>query len=235
MTHVSIHQTGKRENNEDFTKELPSHNIFMVCDGVGGSNKGEVASQLACDSFASFFSNNHFPLSQEIINNALLFTEKMFDNYIIQNSDSKNMATTLTLVGFQENQAWCAHCGDSRIYHIRKGNILFKTKDHSLVNELVASGYLTEEEAKTHPKRNHITRAIMGTQNPTTIDITVINDLQTNDFFLLCTDGILEGINEEDFPALFQESKQLNEIQKEIETKCLQFSNDNFSAIIIKI
>ena len=235
MTYITIHQKGKRENNEDFIKALPSQNIFMVCDGVGGSSKGEVASELACDSLEIFFSNNASPLSHEVVNNALLFTEEAFENYIAQNPDSKGMATTLTFVGFQDNKAFCSHCGDSRIYHVRNGNILFKTKDHSLVNELVASGYITEEEAKTHPKRNQITRAIMGTQNPTIIDATVITNMQTNDFFLLCTDGILEGISEEDFPILFQEYKQLSEIKQEIETKCFQYSNDNFSAIIIKI
>lgn len=235
MTYTTIHQKGKRENNEDFIKSLPLQNIFMVCDGVGGSSKGEVASEMACDSFESFFSNNTSPLSNEVLYNALLFTEKEFENYIEQNPDSRGMATTLTFVGFQDNKAICSHCGDSRIYHVRNGNILFKTKDHSLVNELVASGYITENEAKTHPKKNQITRAIMGTQNPTFIDTTVISEIQTNDFFLLCTDGILEGISEEDFPTLFQAGKQVSEIKQEIETKCLLFSNDNFSAIIIKI
>ena len=235
MTYITIHQKGKRENNEDFLKTLPSQNIFMVCDGVGGSSKGEVASELACDTFEIFFSNNASPLSHEVVNNALLFTEEAFENYIAQNPDSKGMATTLTFVGFYNNKAICSHCGDSRIYHVRDGNILFKTKDHSLVNELVASGYITENEAKTHPKRNQITRAIMGTQNPTFIDTKVISEIQSNDFFLLCTDGILEGISEEDFLTLFQEGKQVSEIKQEIETKCLQFSNDNFSAIIIKI
>lgn len=235
MTYITIHQKGKRENNEDFIKTIPSQNIFMVCDGVGGSSKGEVASELACDTFEIFFSNNTSPLSPEVVSNALLFTEKAFENYITQNPDSKGMATTLTFVGFHDNQAICSHCGDSRIYHVRNGNILFKTKDHSLVNELVASGYITENEAKTHPKRNQITRAIMGIQNPTFIDTTVISEIQSNDFFLLCTDGILEGINEEDFSTLFQVDKQVSEIKQEIETKCLQFSNDNFSAIIIKI
>ena len=235
MTYITIHKKGKRENNEDFIKALPSHNIFIVCDGVGGSSKGEVASELACDTFEIFFSNNTSPLSHVVVSNALLFTEKAFENYIEQNPDSRGMATTLTFIGFQDNKAICSHCGDSRIYHVRNGNILFKTKDHSLVNELVASGYITEDEAKTHPKRNQITRAIMGTKNPTFIDTTVISEIQSNDFFLLCTDGILEGISEEDFPTLFQVNKQVSEIKHEIETKCLQFSNDNFSAIIIKI
>lgn len=92
------------------------------------------------------------------------------------------MATTLTMAYIASSGIVLAHIGDSRIYHLRKGEILYQTEDHSLVNSLVKLGKITPEEALTHPQRNVIIRAIQGTHTPTEADIITLNDIQPDDF-----------------------------------------------------
>lgn len=230
----SIHQIGKRENNEDFFLIDSEKRLYIVCDGVGGSNKGEEASQLAAQSFKSFLADKK-TIKLDHIKSALEYTEEQFDLYTQENPKSKGMATTITLLHLLDNKALVAHCGDSRVYHVRDGNILFQTKDHSYVQELVDSGYITAEEALTHPKRNQISQAILGTSHPAIIDTLMLNDIRENDYFMLCSDGILESVSNDFIEEKFLEQTKLSDLKKEIQEICSKNSNDNFTAILVKI
>ncbi len=229
-----IHNKGKRDNNEDYLLFDDEKNIYIVCDGVGGSNKGEEASKLAANSFLNYFDKN-IEIDIENLKKALKFTESKFDEFIAENPESQGMATTLTFLHLIGKKAILAHCGDSRIYQIRNGEIIFKTKDHSFVQELVDSGYITPEAALIHPKKNRITRAIQGTEKFTALDIQTIEDVQENDYFILCSDGILESISDDYLKEKFNSYSNLSEMRKEIEMLCSEKSNDNFTAIFIKI
>lgn len=230
-----IHETGKRENNEDFVLIDTQSKIYIVCDGVGGSSKGEEASKLAANSFKDFLVVRE-KVNPSSLKEALKFTEKKFDEFTSDKPESEGMATTLTFLHlYEDGTVIVAHCGDSRIYQIRDGKILFKTKDHSFVQELVDSGYITEEEALNHPKRNRITRAVQGSKKPTQLDIALLEDVKTNDFFLLCSDGILEGIDEKFISEKFVKDVDIETIKTEIIQKCVEHSNDNFSAILLEI
>ncbi len=234
LSYNHIHQKGKRANNEDYFLANPEKNIFIVCDGVGGSNKGEEASKLASSSFMDFLASKE-NIDKTALDNALKHTEQTFDQFVSENPESNGMATTLTFLHFKENKAIIAHCGDSRVYHIRNGVILFQTIDHSFVQELVSSGYITAEAALTHPKKNQITRAIQGTRKSTSLDVSILEKIEPNDIFLLCTDGILESISNnyiEDNGTLDADIDKFNE---DITTQCIENSNDNFTAIIVKI
>src|SRR5690606_16489553 len=144
--YFTISEEGKRPYNEDYLFADSNSGFFIVCDGVGGSNKGEVASRKACEYFSESLKNSS-DFSLTGLEKALVQCENKFDEYTRQNPDAKGMATTLTLLKFLSGKAVIAHIGDSRVYHIRNGEILFQTTDHSFVNELVASGFLTPEEA----------------------------------------------------------------------------------------
>lgn len=235
-------EIGSRTNNEDSIFPAPgnaneSDRLFMVCDGVGGAEKGEVASDLACKSFARFFNETPIDYSdKEIIAKAVDFVEQCFDDYFSQNPASKGMATTLALVHLHEKGATVAHIGDSRVYLVRDGNIIFQTKDHSFVMELFEHGFITIDEARNHPRKNEITRALQGkTVKETKADVVVIEDLKPGDIFFLCSDGVTEKVDEnllEDFIRQEEDPAIIGRLLKEVS---FERTKDNFSAYVIKI
>lgn len=239
---TQIYQVGKREHNEDsiFPNseiETPFDNLFLVCDGVGGNTKGEIASDLVCTQINSFFVANNLETSTtEDITAALKFVETKFDSYIVDNPESAGMASTLTLLHLHNSGATIAHIGDSRVYQFRKGEIVFKTKDHSLVQHLLDLGEITAEEAANHPRRNEITRAIQGASiRSVKPDVSIITDIQEGDIFLLCSDGILEAFNDEQLISTFKNSESIDTIAAKITLECNKVSNDNFSAYFVQI
>jgi serine/threonine protein phosphatase PrpC len=180
---VGFSQIGKRSNNEDAIfplcgDESTENRLFLVCDGMGGHSNGEIASHLTINRFAKYF-DTHFQQKrsleeiEDLWNNALIELEEEFEDYILQNPDSKGMGTTLCLLHFHDKGVTIGHIGDSRVYQISEGQVVFMTEDHSIVNELLKSGEITPAEALTYPNRNVITRAIQGTSVPTIIFLCV--------------------------------------------------------------
>ncbi|MGB0839748.1 MAG: PP2C family protein-serine/threonine phosphatase [Chitinophagales bacterium] len=241
---VCLHEKGHRSNNEDAiypTKgaATTTDRLFLVCDGVGGANKGEVASQLTCDLFQAYFAEHIDEVVDEaFVTNALKFTEQKLDAHKNLQPECTGMATTLTLIYFDDmlHRAVISWSGDSRIYHIRDGKILFQSEDHSLVNELVKRGEITEEEAYTHPRRNVILRAISGMDNPTKADTYYAEDVQAGDYFFLATDGILESIDNSTLEILLQsEDVDLSQVASNIKQLCEMGSNDNYSMYLLQV
>ena len=234
---IGMSERGKRANNEDSIFPLQAHpqdSLFIVCDGVGGAAKGNIASRLVCDSFAKIFTDVKTS-EPHIIGMALQEVEQAVYNYTRANPESMGMATTLTLLHFHENGATVAHVGDSRIYQIRDGEILYRSEDHSFVQELVRSGIITPEQAATHPKRNVITRAIQGTENPTKADVYILQDIQPQDYFFLCSDGILESVNDGTLCEVLLAHEGNEEKIDTIKSLCEARSRDNFSCYLIQV
>jgi len=239
---LTLNEQGKRNNNEDsiypgFTVKKPVEGLYMVCDGVGGNEKGEVASLLACHAFAEYIAqntSNKYDLNY--FSDALSHVEADFDAYINENPQAKGMATTLTLAYFNPNGVSLVHIGDSRIYHLRQNAIAYQSKDHSYVNALVATGSITEQETRDHPKRNVILRAITGTSvKPTKPDVYECTSVEEGDYFFLCSDGILESIHDEDLLEIVFGKESEEEKMKIIRHRCNKSSDDNFSCILIKV
>ena len=165
---LCFHEAGQRENNEDSIYPpigIPAgkgaHPLFLVCDGVGGRAQGEEASQIVCEVLSARL--KHLPVvRQEHIDQAILLAEGAIDTYTKEHVEAKGMATTLTLLSIHQEGATIAHLGDSRVYQFRNQSIVFKTKDHSFVNELVEKNIISEAESRHHPQRNVVTKAIMG-------------------------------------------------------------------------
>ena len=220
--------------------------LFMVCDGMGGHEAGEVASRTVCDAISqSILNDGH---DEDGIFTRMDLLEALDSAYIAldekDNGAEKKMGTTLALLKFHNDGSTIAHIGDSRVYHIRPGKteketeILFMTEDHSLVNSLVKAGEMTQEEARHSKQRNIITRAIQPGVDRCEADITFITDIKPGDYFYLCSDGMLEQDEMEDGSAL----KRIfsNEIPTpEEKVKILQGAtannSDNHSAYFIKI
>jgi PPM family protein phosphatase len=237
----SLHGLGKRTNNEDnlfpaFQTATPNDRLFLVCDGVGGSEKGEIASQITCKAIPEWYSRNRISVSDDqVVHNAVGFAKAEIEAYLRNNPGSEGMATTLTLLHLHENGATVAHIGDSRVYHIRNGKILWKTKDHSYVNNLVEAGVITETEALNHPQRNVIMRALHGKDSSSLADVNTISQLEPGDYFFLCSDGIMEGISETELTEILGAAASDKAKIDVIEKKCTELSNDNFTAYLIRM
>ena len=233
---------GRRNNNEDSLSPLsevanPEHRLFMVCDGVGGAEKGEVASALACDSFRTFFDtflDGNDP-SEEFVNKAVRYTESRMDEYVSRYPEAKGMATTLTLLYIGTSGIVVAHIGDSRVYQFRDGQIIYETEDHSYVQTLVRIGRISKEEAASHPQKNIITKALTGTSDSVSADVAVIKDIQDGDFFFLCTDGVTDCFPNEKLASLFSPGRSAETIKNKLIEHCSKESKDNYSFYIIPV
>lgn len=237
-----IYELGKRDNQEDCIYPLPGEatnedRLFIVCDGMGGHDSGEVASRTVCEAF----SKKVLAISEP---NGL-FTEEMFDESlstaydVLDTKDTgarKKMGTTMTFLKFHAGGCMMAHIGDSRIYHIRGGKILFQTSDHSLVNDFVKAELITPEQAKTHPQRNVITRAMQPLMEARSkADKKFVSDIQAGDYFLLCTDGLIENIEDEDFATILSNEEWTDDEKvTELVRRSVE-SRDNHSAYLIHV
>ena len=241
---LAIHELGKRANQEDsiypiMCKATENDRLFLLCDGMGGHEHGEVASQSICKSLSAFLLQHAVAsegLEDKLLSDALAYAYEELDKLAIL-GDTRQMGTTLTLLYFHSNGCTAAHIGDSRIYHLRPSShtILYKSRDHSLVYDLYQTGELTYEEMKTFPQKNVITRAmIAGDKNHPRPDVVHISDIQSGDYFYICSDGMLEQMEDEELLDIFaanvcDEEKQQMLISETSDNK------DNHSAYIVHI
>jgi serine/threonine protein phosphatase PrpC len=233
---LAMNERGRRATNQDtIFPQNPnaSDTLFMVCDGVGGMAHGEDASRIICQSFAQSLKNQSFTDANQIAA-ALTKAETALNDYAKEAFSPKGMATTLTLLHLHHAGATVAHIGDSRVYQFRKNAIVFKTKDHSWVNELVENGVITPEQARTHPQRNVIARAIQAGK-PAKADVVLLKEVLPDDYFFLCSDGILEHLIDNQLIALMNSGLTDSEKRNEIFKICQEKSKDNFSCCLVHI
>jgi protein phosphatase len=187
----------RRATNEDSFLADPSLGLFVVADGMGGHAAGEVASRLAVEAVQEVLRGapgagsapaDRIAEAIHTANQAILARTQ-------QRQDLQGMGTTLVLVLLEESSAWVSHVGDSRAYRIRRDAIDLLTHDHSWVGEQVRLGRLSEEEARRHPWRNVVTRAL-GSQGEVQPDVGH-EPLQAGDRLLLCSDGLNTMVGEE--------------------------------------
>lgn len=248
LKNLSIWELGKRSNQEDSI--YPEHDklkdtdkFFIVCDGMGGHSAGEVASATVCQSLAKSIKDN--------VESDGCFGKEQFDRLLsdvyraldkVDDGAEKKMGTTLTFLMLHSDGAFIAHIGDSRVYHIRPGKdasgteILFQTKDHSLINDLIRIGELTPEEAKISGYKNVISRAMQPNMaRRAKADIYSTRQIEPGDYFLLCTDGILENIEDDNIKYIFSDDAGDIMRKREILIKSTEQNKDNHSAIIVHV
>lgn len=241
---LAIHELGKRANQEDSIypiegKATENDRLFLLCDGMGGHEHGEVASQSICKSLSSFLLQHAVAsegLEDKLLSDALAYAYEELDKLAIA-GDTRQMGTTLTLLYFHGNGCTAAHIGDSRIYHLRPSShtILYKSRDHSLVYDLYQAGELTYEEMKTFPQKNVITRAmIAGDRNHPKPDVIHISDIQPGDYFYICSDGMLEQMEDEELLDVFSANVR-DEEKRQMLISETSDNKDNHSAYIVHI
>ena len=242
---LSIHELGQRKNQEDsiFPKlgvATENDRLFILCDGMGGHEAGEVASQAVCQTMSDYI------LSQADAEG--VFTEAMFNDALQAAYDSldekdnaedgKKMGTTMTFVKFHAGGCMVAHIGDSRIYHIRPSEkeILYVSRDHSLVRDLYELGEITWEEMKTSKQKNIITRAMQPHQpKRAKADVRNISDIRPGDYFFMCSDGMLEEMEDKNLLNILSDDKTSDEEKVYILTEVIKDSRDNHSAHLIHV
>lgn len=195
----------------EYGKQSDDDRLFILCDGMGGHDAGEVASATVCEAMSdSILNDGHDKegvFTSEDFSDAL---NAAFDALDKKDSGAeKKMGTTMTFLKLHDKGAFIAHMGDSRVYQIRSGKtgeetqIVFQTEDHSLVNDLIKIGELTKEEARFSKQKNVITRAMqpnMGRRPKA--DVYETSDIKSGDYFYLCSDGMLEQAEMENGESL---------------------------------
>ncbi|MCW2954799.1 MAG: protein serine/threonine phosphatase, partial [Conexibacter sp.] len=208
MLHIAEHfeasDTGlqRRENEDSF---FARGHLFVVADGMGGAQAGEVASSIAAEAFAAGLPDDGS--SEERLAARVLEANARIHELSRADRERAGMGTTLTAVYLDGDELAIAHVGDSRAYLWRDGELTRLTRDHSLVDELVRRGKLTEEEAAEHPQRSIITRAL-GPEPDVEVD-TRTHRAQAGDVLLLCSDGLTSMVAEPRIADLLRDAGNL--------------------------
>lgn len=244
---LSIYELGQRKNQEDYIYppigvRSDDDRLFIVCDGMGGHEKGEVASKAVCEKLSEYIRENYDRedvFTEEVFNAALAYAYDALD--ALDDGAEKKMGTTLTFLMFHNDGCFLAHIGDSRIYHIRPSEdkeerIQYVTRDHSLVNDLVSIGEMTAEEAKTSKQKNIITRAMQPNQERRSkADVYHVEDVRPGDYFYMCSDGMLEQAEDVEIANVISMSNKSDEEKLEMFRALTKDNKDNHSAHLIKV
>lgn len=227
----------RRENQDFFVNTVLGDNavLSVVCDGMGGANAGNIASEMATNTVSQYVKASYNPMMTSNAIEKLLRSAVSTANIEIFDAANKNpnyvgMGTTIVAALVKNNTAYIVHVGDSRAYLITMDEIKQITKDHSIVQSLLESAEITPEQAISHPRKNVITRAV-GIYDTVEVDF---NELEIEKgVLLMCTDGLSGTLSEEDIKQITL-NNELNSvpnllIKKAIENK----SSDNITVTVI--
>ena len=236
-----------RKNNEDYCMgeiiqtEDDCIGIFALADGMGGHKKGEVASKIAVDSIIDFLKENilkscgiKMDYLDDVIKQGYNYANQKIYAKSLEDSSCEGMGTTLVVAVIYKDDMIMANVGDSRGYLLHNDEFRRITRDHSVVEELVNANLITEEEARLHPRRNQITRA-MGVEEIIIVDI-FREKVEKGDMILLATDGLTGCVEDEDIKNIIKQDKDIKEICEDLINQANDNSGkDNISVILSKI
>ena len=221
----------KRRRNEDSYVVDPP--LFVVADGMGGAQAGEVASRLAAAAFREYHDADELaaePRLEAIIQEA----NRRIHDRAATDTGLSGMGTTVTAALIGERSIAIGHVGDSRAYRVRDGRLEQLTEDHSLVADLIRSGRLTPEEAEAHPQRSVITRAL-GTDADVDVDTFAV-EATPDDVFLICSDGLTSMVSEDEIGRTVAEAKALEEASKTlVKLANRRGGEDNITVILFRV
>jgi len=231
-----------REHNEDYIDWDVSRGLIMLADGMGGHNAGEVASALAVNSIKDALYevlNPENPVedldNMDIVRQAIIYANDEINRHSAKNPACAGMGTTIAVSLFNEKTVVFAHVGDSRIYRFRDEKLEQVTTDHSLVQEMVDNGFLTDEEAMQSNSRNLITRAL-GIGDEVEVDVSQ-DTTEVGDIYLYCSDGLTDLVTDQEILAILTDehghpegaAKRLIDLANE------KGGKDNISVILVSL
>ncbi len=235
-----------RENNEDALKLLKQDKVFIIADGVGGNNSGDVASRTAVDGIYKYIEENPLegmltptgkttmPGVKRYFRNCFNKVNELVLDKAVEEPQNAGMATTLVVVYFAPNATYVMNIGDSRAYLFRGGKLRQITEDHTYVNTLLKAGLITEKEAETHKNKHMITRAV-GAERTVRADYFVL-DAGPGDIIMMCTDGLYGAVAEDVIAEKLGEDKSMDDICGElIDLANANGGYDNITVVCMKI
>jgi len=221
-----------RRQNEDAAWFDEERGVFAVADGMGGHLAGEVASGIAMDAIRKM-AHDHDIASVNIMRQTVADAHEAIVRRAEENPACSGMGTTLSVMWRGGHYMYIAHVGDSRIYRFRSRMLERITQDHSLVEELVRARIITAEEARTHPRRNIITRAL-GTQGENLPDL-LAADIKPGDLWLLCTDGLCGMISDEEIARVLGSGVTIDMMADSLIQKALDAGGrDNVTLVLCR-
>lgn len=219
-----------RKNNEDALIYIEPE-TYVVADGMGGQAAGEVASQMLIDIVKNFLATVPEPHGEEILKKAIMKSNAAILREAEKNPNYDGMGTTATILHIYDRRAYYAHVGDSRLYRLRNNILEQITEDHSYVEELVKRGEITPAEARIHPMKNLITRAV-GAYDELSVD-TASFTVYGGDTYLLCTDGLTNMVDDETIAKIL--AANTNPAESLIQAALDNGGIDNVSAIVVGV
>ena len=210
--------------------------LLVLADGMGGHRNGEVAAQLAVKTLTDAFQRLAVPsLSSpaKFLIDHIQQVHDMIENVTQLEDYAESPRTTIVAAIIQRGYLWCAHVGDSRLYHFRNGHLLFRTEDHSVVQSLYKKGMITKDEMATHPYKNKIYNCVGG-ETPPQIDLSDRHELMEGDTILLCTDGVWGVIDDQQIKEIIQRNNDITAVTNDLMDSADFASDergDNMSAI----
>jgi protein phosphatase len=224
-----------REVNQDYCGEFDDpatrRRLLIVADGMGGHLGGEVASRMAVETAAEIFKGGSGDDAETLLDRALSTANERVHKASQEDMDLAGMGTTGVCLLFESGgHGWVAHVGDSRGYRLRNGSLEQITEDHSVVGALIRMGHITEEEARQHPQRNEILRAI-GTNDEVEVQVTPL-DLEPGDQYLLCSDGLSGLVADSDIAEVMGRLEPQDAVRTLVQMANLEGGNDNITVQI---
>jgi len=192
-----------RDHNEDYISWVAKSGLVILADGMGGHNAGEVASELAVTCITDALEEVLSPDIkdtcemdfEEVVHEAVVYANDEINLHSKTHPECTGMGTTVVMALFHSDSVILANVGDSRIYRFRKGELQQVTSDHSLVQEMIDNGYMSEDEAQNSTNRNLITRAL-GIAEEVKVDV-ARHAIEKDDIYLLCSDGLSDMVTDD--------------------------------------
>jgi serine/threonine protein phosphatase PrpC len=236
MQLFSFSKKGNRTANEDFVlsktwNELTS--IHIVADGMGGYEHGELAAKTVANTIAEYI-HEHIHINndlEDIIKKAINHSNQAIQ--ALRAEYNSKMGATLAGILIHKHKTYCFWVGDVRIYQIRENRIIFQSKDHTLINELLNKGQtLTPSEIQQY--RHIVSKSIQGNHEELSPEIVTINDLPEPGSFIICSDGVYSSFKNDDWEQLFKMQTNPSQILSVVKNICSTKSEDNYSMVLIQ-
>jgi len=245
MEFWGITDSGKvREHNQDVFKMLTNDGgdvaVLVVCDGMGGANAGNIASELAADAFINFMGSRLDDIENKtqsdiavMMVDAVLAANTDVYEKSLQDEELEGMGTTMTAAVSIDDLVVVVNIGDSRLYHVANGKIKQITRDHSVVEDMIEKGEITRNEARRHPSRNLITRALgTGYYEPPDVFFLKIN---SGDAIVLCSDGLTGVVTDNEIQFEIMRGTPVREIcDMLVDMALIRGAPDNVTVVILK-
>lgn len=232
MRYAALSETGEvRDNNED--SYYADGHIFAVADGMGGHRAGEIASAAAIEEFLAYESENRGSYPLERMRGGILAANRAVYSMALNNPGLEGMGTTFT-AALLEGDVYLGHVGDSRAYLLRKRELTLLTRDHSLVDRMVREGHITQLEARFHPQRNVILRAL-GISDRLEVDVDSIA-VRAGDRILLCSDGLTTAVEDRELLQILSGDREPERLCRGLVDAAIDRGGmDNVTVIVIEL